>query len=156
MHWVIQQPAGWNFFVLRCCMSESHPTWSLATAIDKRAKPWASHLKNSCPIQPTFWEVNGGRQQIVNGQFQLALPAVWGVVVSVWQRVAQSVKHSGMSLRKQAGAEGVRRDVVSLTWNQMDTIIQAATKNGNNEDYTWRFRASFYLCEMICNYGSLT
>lgn len=57
-------------------------------------------------------------------------------MVSVWQRVAQSVKHSGMSLRKQAGAEGVRRDVVSLTWNQMDTIIQAATKNGNNEDYT--------------------
>lgn len=36
-------------------------------------------------------------------------PLWWSAVVSAWQPVAQPVKHSGMSLRKQAGAGGARR-----------------------------------------------
>lgn len=111
-------------------MCESQSTWRMATA--RRAKPWASLLPDTCPIQPTWWGLNLGRQQIVDRLFQLAVTAVWSVVVRVWQPVAQPATHSGVSRRNQAGANGARRDVVSLTWTQMDTIIQAATKNGNN------------------------
>lgn len=48
--------------------------------------------------------------------------------------MAERVKHSGESLRTQTGANGVSGDVVNLTWNQIGTITQAATKNGNDED----------------------